>query len=105
MNQATTAFALTAIVIRSWFGQQNPLALAAQTPASKTSTVDWPAYNGQTNGDHYSPLTQINIENVRHLKVAWTFDTHETGGLQTNPLVIGRTLYGFTPTQKGDSFS
>ncbi len=43
---------------------------------------------------------QINRGNVGRLKVAWTFDTGEPGGLQTNPLVIGRTLYGFTPTQK-----
>ena len=38
--------------------------------------------------------------NVRKLRVAWTFDTGEAGGLQTNPLVVGRVLYGFTPTQK-----
>ncbi len=34
------------------------------------------------------------------LKVAWTFDPKEEGGLQTNPLVIGRTLFGYTPSQK-----
>ncbi len=59
--------------------------------------VDWPAYNGGKDGDHYSKLTQITRENVNQLKVAWTFDTGETGGIQTNPLIVGGTLYAFTP--------
>jgi glucose dehydrogenase len=37
---------------------------------------------------------------VQRLKVAWSFDTGEKGGLQDNPLVVGRTLYAYTPTQK-----
>jgi quinoprotein glucose dehydrogenase len=61
---------------------------------------DWPVYNGDTAQSHFSPLTQINRRTVRQLRVAWTFDTNEAGGLQTNPLVIGHTLYGFTPSQK-----
>jgi glucose dehydrogenase len=63
-------------------------------------TVDWPAYNGGRDGDHYSRLTQIDRTNVHELKVAWTFDTGEKGSIQTNPLVIGGTMYAYTPTQK-----
>ena len=45
--------------------------------------------------------TQINRSNVANLKVAWSFDTGEKGvGLQTSPLIVGRTLYAYTPTQK-----
>ena len=62
--------------------------------------VDWPAYNGGSDGDHYSKLTQINRDNVAKLQVAWTYDTGEKGGIQTNPLIVGRTLYAYTPTQK-----
>jgi glucose dehydrogenase len=61
---------------------------------------DWPVYGGQLEGDRYSALTQINRKNVRHLKIAWTYDSKETGGLQTSPLVVGRVVYGYTPTQK-----
>ena len=74
-------------------------AYAAVVSASKTSG-GWTAYNGQQTGDHYSPLNQINRANVAKLKVAWTFDTHEEGGLQTNPLIIGHTLFAYTPSQK-----
>jgi glucose dehydrogenase len=62
--------------------------------------TDWPAYNGGVDGDHYSRLTQINRANVRRLKVAWSWDTGEQGGMETNPLIVGRTLFAYTPTQK-----
>jgi len=60
----------------------------------------WPVYNGGLDGDHYSELKQINRTNVKQLTMAWSFDTGEKGGIQDNPLVIGRTLYAYTPTQK-----
>ncbi len=73
------------------------LALAAIASAQ---SVSWSAYNGGKDGDHYSPLRQINRTNVDRLRVAWTFDTGEKGGIQTNPLIVGRTLYAFTPSLK-----
>ena len=66
----------------------------------KDQSTDWPAYGGSSADDRYSSLKQINTGNVQRLKVAWTFDTGEPGGLQTNPLVVGRVLFGYTPTQK-----
>ena len=68
----------------------------AVTPGQK----DWPAYCGADDAAHYSPLSQINRSNVKQLAVAWSFDTGETGGLQTNPLIVGGVLFGITPTQK-----
>lgn len=73
---------------------------AAGRGSLRQSLGDWPVYNGGPDGDHYSQLKQINRANVRQLKVAWSFDTGEKGGIQDNPLVVGRTLYAYTPTQK-----
>ena len=75
-----------------------PAYLDAQT-ASATSR-DWPVYGGAPEGGHYSSLTQINKSNVKQLQVAWTFDTGESGGLQTSPIVVDGVLYGISPTQK-----
>ena len=61
--------------------------------------VSWPAYGG-ADGDHYSRLIQINRANVHRLTQAWVFDTGEKGNIETNPLIIGRTLYAYTPSQK-----
>ncbi len=68
--------------------------------ASAQENHDWPVYGGSAASTHYSTLTQINRSNVKNLQVAWTFDSGETGGLQTNPLIIDGVLYGITPTQK-----
>ena len=48
------------------------------------STTGWTVYNGGLDGDHYSKLTQINRANVQQLKLAWSFDTGEKGGIQDN---------------------
>jgi quinoprotein glucose dehydrogenase len=61
---------------------------------------DWPVYGGTSENDHYSPLAQINRGNVKRLRLAWTFDSEETGGLQTSPIEVGGILYGITPSQK-----
>jgi glucose dehydrogenase len=76
-------------------------ATESHTAASITESRDWPVYGGQKADDHYSSLNQINRGNVARLKVAWSFDTGEKGtGLQASPLIVGRTLYAYTPTQK-----
>ena len=36
----------------------------------------------------------------RRLELAWQYDTGEKGDTQTQPIVIGRTLFGYTPSHK-----
>src|SRR5260221_1983547 len=60
---------------------------------------DW-VWGGGPENMHYSQLAQINRSNVKKLATAWTFDTGEQGGLQTSPIIVGKVLYGITPTQK-----
>lgn len=60
----------------------------------------WPFYGGQPQQDHYSSLAQINRDNVKDLKVAWTFDTGEKGSLECTPVVVGHVLYAYTPSLK-----
>jgi quinoprotein glucose dehydrogenase len=74
-------------------------ALGAQSK-SGTPNQDWPSYGGSPEGTHFSPLDQINRANVKNLKLAWSFDTGEQGGLQSSPLIVDGLLFGITPTQK-----
>ena len=67
---------------------------------SRSANRDWPAYGGAPEGGHYSPLDQINKSNVKQLQVAWTYDTGETGGLQTSPIEVHGVFYGISPSQK-----
>ena len=61
---------------------------------------DWRSYNGGPGQQHYSPLTQVNRENVSRLTRAWSFDTGDAypgSELECNPLVIDGVLYATTP--------
>ncbi len=79
--------------------------LAALTGSLVAQRVEKPAssiwgYGGGPEQRRYSPLDLINRTNVKQLEVAWTYDTGEPGALQTQPLVVGDVLYGYTPTHK-----
>jgi quinoprotein glucose dehydrogenase len=62
--------------------------------------TDWPAYGGDAAKTRHSPLADIHRGNVSTLSLAWTHDTREKGDTQTQPIVVGRVLYGYTPTHK-----
>src|SRR6202451_2377599 len=64
------------------------------------ASVGWPMYGGDARQDHYSSLRQIDRTNVKRLTQVWRFDSVERGDSETNPLVIGRNLYAYTPEFK-----
>src|SRR3989442_15376865 len=45
----------------------------------------------------YSELNQITTDNVKNLKVAWTFSTGVLRGHEGAPLVVGNVMYVHTP--------
>ena len=69
-------------------------------PEQVTPNADWMEYNGDGAKSHYSPLDQINIDNVQHLKVAWSYSSggadtvNNRTQMQCNPIVINGVLYG-----------
>jgi quinoprotein glucose dehydrogenase len=64
------------------------------------SDANWVTIGGTAGNSHYSELKQINRSNVARLHVAWRFDTGQSGGLETTPIVVEGVLYAFTPTQQ-----
>lgn len=75
------------------------LVVAWGCTVGRAQNADWHAYGGGFDGDHYSSLTQINRSNVQQLQLAWTYDTGEKGNLEVNPVIVGGTLYAYTPSQ------
>jgi len=61
---------------------------------------DYPAYGGNKANNRYSPLTQINADNVKNLEVAWmhfandTIKTPSRREIQCQPIVVDGVLYG-----------
>jgi len=74
-------------------------AVQRQTPGAPKYR-GWGAYGGGPEQMRYSTLTQINRSNVAQLQPAWTYDSGESGGLQTQPIVADGVLYAYTPMQK-----
>ena len=58
---------------------------------------NWVMQTKDYSATHYSKLTQINVDNVHHLKVAWTFSTGVLHGHEGGPLVVDGIMYVHTP--------
>jgi quinoprotein glucose dehydrogenase len=73
------------------------------TFASLSNAADhttWKTYGGTPDQMHFSRLKQINTTNVAKLKVAWTYDTHESGDVQAQPVIVDGVMYAYTPTHR-----
>ena len=64
---------------------------------------NYPVYGGNKAGNRFSPLTQINVDNVKNLQLAWTYTATEqpdttkpfrTRETQCQPIVVDGILYG-----------
>jgi len=69
-----------------------------QVDAKRLANADkqpdqWLTSGRDIGNGHYSPLTQINKDNVSHLGFAWDYDTHTTRGLEATPIVVDGVMY------------
>jgi glucose dehydrogenase len=81
-------------------------AAAGAEVSSQAAGADWDVYHGNPNGTHYSVLDQINTQNVKGLKVAWTFETGDglpTNDMEGDTIVVKGRMYFASP--KGRIFS
>jgi len=78
---------------------------AFKSPA-QSAAKEWPAYGRDAGGSRYSPLDQINRDNVKNLKVAWTYSTGaasekgrsvKNAAFEATPIFVDGTLYLSTP--------
>src|SRR5215467_6589542 len=65
----------------------------------------WEKAHGNSNGNKYSSLTEIDTNNVTHLQVAWEFhtgdaDTAAHSQIQCNPIVVDGIMYFTSPMLK-----
>jgi len=64
-------------------------------PATVAVAQGWPHYGGDEGGSRFSPLTQINKENVGNLELAWQY---RTGAVKDNPSLKQFIDFQNTPT-------
>ncbi|MGQ7793447.1 methanol/ethanol family PQQ-dependent dehydrogenase [Faunimonas sp. B44] len=68
-----------------------------QLQEMEKNAKNWVMPTGNYANWRYSELDQINKDNVKDLKVAWTFSTGVLRGHEGGPLVIDGTMYVHTP--------
>src|SRR5580704_16386223 len=92
-----------------------PQVISAQTAKPKSSVAnaggavangDWAYVGHDAGGMRYSPLKQINVDNVKNLTVAWTYHVGDISdgkgfarrsGFETTPILVDGTLFFTTP--------
>ncbi|HEX6892734.1 MAG TPA: pyrroloquinoline quinone-dependent dehydrogenase, partial [Chryseolinea sp.] len=72
------------------------LSYACQPVEDKLRT--WSVYKADARSTSYSPLTEVNKDNVSQLKVAWTFHPNDARGTrfgnnECNPIIIDNVMY------------
>jgi quinoprotein glucose dehydrogenase len=78
------------------------LPLAAQTGAKNG---EWRSYAAEPGSTKYSPLDQINKDNVKNLRIAWRFRTDNLGArpdfnMQSVPIVVNNVMYAQAGTRR-----
>ncbi|MGN0934884.1 MULTISPECIES: membrane-bound PQQ-dependent dehydrogenase, glucose/quinate/shikimate family [Acinetobacter] len=82
----------------------NPVDLVQDPSLAKPNAENpdnWEYFGRNGNGTRFAPYTDITPENVKDLKVAWTYHTGrdlKAGVDENTPIQIGSTLYSCTPT-------
>src|SRR5689334_6909772 len=84
-----TSFALAGLLV---------VALVSLTAQHGTTNGEWRSYAGEPGSTKYSPLDQINKDNVKNLRIAWRFKTDNYGvrpdyNMQVTPLMVNGVMY------------
>ncbi len=105
---ATSLATLAGLVAPTWaagdaYGAVNTQRLeAADQPAN---AGEWMSYGRDYSEQRYSPLKQINTDNVGRLGLAWYADLSERGGsYETTPIAVDGELFVTTPWSKVYAF-
>ena len=95
MNRLLIGFACSLLIALTMGGSAGP-----DTPApERRADGEWPVYGGTKANTKYSPLDQINRDNVHRLEVAWVYHAGDEGyTIETNPIVVDGVLYATSPS-------
>ncbi len=90
--------AIAATVATAFGAGCTPVATVRTQAPDATLSSDWRGYNRTLAGDRFSPLREINRENVAQLHSVCTYTLPEVTSLQTGPIVVAGTMYFTTDT-------
>jgi alcohol dehydrogenase (cytochrome c) len=77
-------------------GSALSFAPASAVSEPKAPAGDWPSYNKTLTSERYSQLGQINVGNVRRLKILCTYDTKQFTSFEAGLIEVDGALIGTT---------
>ena len=100
---------MLALIGSAWLtacGVQNDAPVESPAPEAKFADItdsrllnaaatpeEWLSYGGTYDEQRHSLLTDITIENVAELGVAWTYDLATSRGVESTPIVVDGVMY------------
>ena len=96
----------------SWLPAVIATAILALTPSARAQVTsdrlmnsakepqNWLMYSGDYAGQRFSPLSQINKDNVHSVVPKWVYQTGATGKFEATPLVVDGVLYATGPDDR-----
>jgi quinohemoprotein ethanol dehydrogenase len=69
------------------------LALGQHSLAKEAANTEWPMHGGTDLEQRFSPLDQVNADNVGKLGLSWSFEFDSNRGQEATPIVTGGVMY------------
>src|SRR6267378_4036274 len=94
---AWSPVALAGMVINTFRSAHSPhgtLVVEPHEVATPSDAGSWSSYNRTLTSERYSPLSQINTQNVRGLRVLCSYNTHLHENFNSSPIMVDGVFIG-----------
>jgi len=88
---------VVATILLSIFGN---MAWNAMAMSKTPDDIDWPVHGGSDFEQRFSPLDQIDRNNIKQLGLAWSFEFDSQRGQEATPVVVDGVMYVSTAWSK-----
>ena len=80
---------------KNWFAKSIKISSKLVTTQDLINSpgADWLIYHGDYRANHYSPLSEINSQNVKNLVPKWIYKINDGAHLRSSPIVHDGTMY------------
>lgn len=92
-RNGATLLAGAALAVMTWIGSGSSGWCDPALDQALKSPNNWPMYGRDYTNDRYSPLKEIDAQNVGNLKLAWAFQLGTLEAQEASPVIIDGTLY------------
>ena len=97
LRSSASTIAVVALLAAVGAGSSGPAAANDKLVELMKSNENWVTTGRTYSETNFSPMTQINKENVKRLQSAWSFSTGVLHGHEGTPLVVDGVMYVHSP--------